>query len=89
MAPGAQVFPLTVSTETLPLSPLDMLLGRLRVIGSNSAGIDSTRAMFDFAAKHGIKPQIQKFPLSSSGVTTALQTLRDGNMRYRGVLVVE
>ncbi|KAH8809190.1 NADP-dependent alcohol dehydrogenase [Xylogone sp. PMI_703] len=87
LAHRAQVFPLTVSFETLPLSPMTLVLGRLRVIGSNAASTTSIRAMLEFAAKHGIRPQIEKFPLSQPGITTAMQKLRDGKMRYRGVVV--
>ncbi len=43
--------------------------------------------MLEFAAKHDIKPQIEKFPLSQAGVVAAMQNLRDGKIRYRGVLV--
>ena len=87
--PGAQLYPLTVSNESLQLSPMSLILGRLRVIGSNVAPTASLRAMLKFSAKHGVKPQIEKFPLSQSGITEAIQKLRDGKMRYRGVLVVE
>lgn len=45
--------------------------------------------MLDFAALHGIKPIIEKFPMTQKGVQDALQHLTDGEMRYRGVLVPE
>ncbi|KAE9370942.1 NADP-dependent alcohol dehydrogenase [Stipitochalara longipes BDJ] len=89
LAPGAQLFPLTVSFETLSLSPMSLILSRLRVIGSNAAPTASIRAMLEFAAKHDIKPQIEKFPLTQSGVIAAMKKLQDGKMRYRGVLVAE
>jgi len=44
--------------------------------------------MLKFAATHNIKPQIETFPMTQAGVTEAMQKLRDGKMRYRGVLVV-
>ena len=64
-----------------------MLMSSIRVTGSGLAPIASHRAMLAFAAKHGIKPQIEKFPMTQIGVTEAMQKLRDGKMRYRGVLV--
>jgi D-arabinose 1-dehydrogenase-like Zn-dependent alcohol dehydrogenase len=82
------VFPLTISPETLPFSPLTLIMGGLRVFGSGLAPVASARAMLEFAAKHGVKPQIEKFPMTQAGVTEAMQKLRDGKMRYRGVLVV-
>lgn len=45
--------------------------------------------MLEFAALHQIKPMINKFPLTQEGITNAMQTLKDGKMRYRGVLIPE
>jgi D-arabinose 1-dehydrogenase-like Zn-dependent alcohol dehydrogenase len=88
LARGAKVFPLTISMEPLKFSPLDLIAGSLTVSGSSLAPNASVRTMLDFAAKHGIKPQIEKFPMTQGGITEAMQKLRDGNMRYRGVLVL-
>ncbi|KAK1574782.1 NADP-dependent alcohol dehydrogenase [Colletotrichum navitas] len=87
LASGAQLFPLTASSKTLPLSPFSFISGELRVIGCNVAPPASLRAMLEFAAKHDIKPQIEKFPLTQAGITSAMVKLRNGKMRYRGVLV--
>lgn len=43
--------------------------------------------MLAFAALHNIKPIIMKFPLNENGIEEAMGTLRDGKMRYRGVLI--
>ncbi|TVY52521.1 putative formaldehyde dehydrogenase AdhA [Lachnellula cervina] len=88
LAAGAKIFPLTISMEVLPFTPLALIGGFLSVIGSGLAPTASVRAMLNFAAKNGIKPQIEKFPMTQAGVTEAMQKLRDGKMRYRGVLVV-
>ena len=45
------------------------------------------RQMLEFAALHSIKPIVMKFPMSEEGIEDAMGTLRDGKMRYRGVLV--
>jgi D-arabinose 1-dehydrogenase-like Zn-dependent alcohol dehydrogenase len=87
MAPGGKIFPLTISMENLPLSPLTLLMYGITVIGSGPAPTSSVQSMLEFAGKHGIKPQIEKFPLTQKGVVEAMQKLRDGKMRYRGVLV--
>jgi D-arabinose 1-dehydrogenase-like Zn-dependent alcohol dehydrogenase len=47
------------------------------------------QTMMDFAARHGVRPQIQKWPMTQKGVTDAMQTLKDGKMRYRGVVEVQ
>lgn len=88
LAPGAKIFPLTVSTENLDgVTPLNLIGGYFSIVGSGVAATASMRAMLDFAARHGVKPQIEKFPMTLTGVKDAMQKLRDGKMRYRGVLV--
>lgn len=43
--------------------------------------------MLAFSAAHGIKPVVEKFELSESGLAEALERLKSNKMRYRGVLV--
>jgi alcohol dehydrogenase (NADP+) len=43
----------------------------------------------NFAARHGIKPWIEEFPMSADGLTRALTALGSGKMRYRAVLSAE
>lgn len=66
-----------------------MLMSSIQVIGSGLAPTASVLAMLAFAAKNGIKPQIEKFPMTQAGITEAMQKLRDGGMRYRGVLIAQ
>lgn len=87
LAKGVKIFPLGISMEPLKISPLDFISRGLNIFGSSAAPTPSIRAMLEFAAKHNIKPQIEKFPLTQAGITEAMQKLRDGKMRYRGVLV--
>jgi D-arabinose 1-dehydrogenase-like Zn-dependent alcohol dehydrogenase len=74
--------------EHLKLSPLSLIAGGPITSGPCMLRIASVRAMPAFAAKHDIKPQIEKFPMTQNGITEAMQKRRDGKMRYRGVLVV-
>ena len=72
------------------MSPLHLIGGGgLQIIGSGVASVGTHAAMLSFAAKHGIKPQIEKFPLTKDGIVDAMARLRDGKMRYRGVLVAQ
>jgi D-arabinose 1-dehydrogenase-like Zn-dependent alcohol dehydrogenase len=43
--------------------------------------------MLNFAARNHITPIVEKFPLTKSGVEDAMARLREGKMRYKGVLV--
>ncbi|KAH8669342.1 NADP-dependent alcohol dehydrogenase [Ilyonectria robusta] len=87
MTPGAKVFPLTVSPESLQLSPLSLIISRVVIVGSGVGPAASIQDMLAFAAKSGVRPQIEKFPMTQAGIVEAMQRLRDGKMRYRGVLV--
>ncbi|TVY28775.1 NADP-dependent alcohol dehydrogenase [Lachnellula hyalina] len=42
-----------------------------------------------FAARHGIKPWIEEFPMSAEGLRNALTALESGKVRYRAVLSTE
>lgn len=43
--------------------------------------------MLLFAAKHGIKPVVEKFEFSEKGFEEAVGRLKAGKLRYRGVLI--
>ncbi|GMG32998.1 unnamed protein product [Aspergillus oryzae] len=61
----------------------------IRIQGSLVASRKSLKSLLQFAADKKIEPTIMKFPLNEAGIEDAMQTLRDGKMRYRGVLVRE
>lgn len=73
--------------EPMNVTPMAMIMYGITIVGSGVASAGTQQAMLAFAAKHGIKPQIEKFPLTKDGVVDAMARLRDGKMRYRGVLV--
>jgi D-arabinose 1-dehydrogenase-like Zn-dependent alcohol dehydrogenase len=87
LAPTASILPLTVSEGdfTFPQNPL--ILGGHTVHGIAVSARAVQRQMLAFAALHSIKPIMMKFPLNENGIEEAMSTLRDGKMRYRGVLI--
>ncbi|KAF2439655.1 GroES-like protein [Karstenula rhodostoma CBS 690.94] len=87
LAPTAAIIPLTVSEGdfTIPQNPL--ILGGHTVHGVAVSARAVHRQMLAFAALHNIKPIVMKFPMTADGIEEAMGTLRDGKMRYRGVLV--
>jgi len=87
LAPTASILPLTVSEGdfTFPQNPL--ILGGHTVHGIAVSARAVQRQMLAFAALHKIKPILMKFPLNEEGIEEAMSTLRDGKMRYRGVLI--
>jgi D-arabinose 1-dehydrogenase-like Zn-dependent alcohol dehydrogenase len=45
--------------------------------------------MLQFAATHDVKPWVQTFDLSESGIADAVGKLTANQIRYRGVLVAK
>lgn len=64
-----------------------MLVNGLRIQGSVVAARYIHQRMLDFAALHGVKPIIEKFPMTEKGIAEGMEKLNSGSMRYRGVLV--
>lgn len=88
MKTNAKIFPLTISFDPMSVPIIPLITKALRVTGSGGARFWSMPAMLNFAAKHGIKPQTEKFDFTDEGVSQAIQKLKDGKMRYRGVVVI-
>jgi uncharacterized zinc-type alcohol dehydrogenase-like protein len=61
-----------------------MIIGQRSVGGSPLGSPATIASMLDFAARHGIAPQIETFPMSR--VNDAMEKLRSGKPRYRIVL---
>ena len=89
MAPNGVISPLSVDANDLKIPYMPLLTNGLRVQGGIVSSRQVHRDMLAFAAFHGIKPIKMTFPLTRDGVKQSLQTLEEGKMRYRGVLVAE
>ncbi|KAJ6521936.1 putative NADP-dependent alcohol dehydrogenase C 2 [Mycena vulgaris] len=86
--PTGSIYPLTVSLDgkfDIPTFPI--LVKGINIQGSAVAARSVHKRMLDFAARNGIKPMIERFPMTKSGVEEGMAKLRNGKMRYRGVLV--
>ncbi|OGE47824.1 hypothetical protein PENARI_c036G12321 [Penicillium arizonense] len=89
MAPNGVISPLSVDANDLKIPYMPLLVNGLRVQGGIVSSRQVHRDMLEFAAFHGIKPIKMTFPLTRDGVKQSLQTLEEGKMRYRGVLVAD
>lgn len=87
LAPRATIYPLTVSEGDFSIPQMPFILNGTRIQGTVVAPRKTMVTMLEFAATHGVKPVIQKFPLTEKGITEAMDTLDQGKMRYRGVLL--
>jgi uncharacterized zinc-type alcohol dehydrogenase-like protein len=59
---------------------------RRRVQGSLIGGRGEIAEMLDVAARHGIRPQVEVFPLAEANA--AIRKVRDNTVRHRAVLKV-
>ncbi|GMH14701.1 hypothetical protein Nepgr_016542 [Nepenthes gracilis] len=66
----------------LPIFPL--LMGRKMVGGSCIGGMKETQEMIDFAAKHGVKAEIEVIPIDY--VNNAMDRMLKSDVRYRFVI---
>ena len=89
MDTNGSIYPLTVAFEPSPVPMLDVLFKGVRIQGSLVASRKGIRTLLEFVARHKIVPTVMTFPLTVEGIEEAMQTLREGKMRYRGVLVRE
>lgn len=63
-----------------------IIFGRKGIIASNIASRPHMAKMLETAAKHGIKPKIEQFPIKD--VNKAIEKVRSGKIRYRAVLTM-
>jgi len=88
LAPKAKIFPLTIGPGNISFPAMPFLLKGITVQGSVVASRITIERMLAFAARHEIKPQVQRFPMDREGIGQAFVVLKEGRMRFRGVLIV-
>jgi alcohol dehydrogenase/propanol-preferring alcohol dehydrogenase len=72
------------SFEPIRVGAIDLISRNARVQGwSSGTATDSTDAMA-FAARHGVRPMIERFPLTEA--PRALEAMHQGTVRFRAVL---
>ena len=84
LAPRGRLHSVGAVLEPFDLSAFALLPGERSFGGSPVGSPAQIRRMLAFAARHGIAPQTEHFPMQQ--VNEALQHLRDGKARYRIVL---
>lgn len=87
MDTNSSVYPLTVALEPTPVLLLALNMKGIKIQGSLVGSRDNIIKLLEFANKKKIYPTIMRYPLTEEGIVTAMQELRDGQVRYRAVLV--
>jgi len=86
MASPGTIYPLTVFDGDLKIPYLPFLFSGLRIQASIVAPRVVYKRMLSFAAFHGIGAIVQRYRLDVAGIEQAMADLREGKIRFRGVL---
>ncbi|KAF2452708.1 chaperonin 10-like protein [Lineolata rhizophorae] len=89
MNPFGKVHLLAASSEDLVIPYTPVLTKELSFHGSCTYTPTEFSKMLEFAARHSIKPLVDQFPMTEEGISEALRKLGSGEIRYRGVVVVQ
>lgn len=84
LAPRGRLHFVGAVLEPIPVPAFALIGGQKSLSGSPTGSPANLAKMLAFAARHGIEPQVEHFPMSR--VNEALEHLRAGKARYRIVL---
>jgi uncharacterized zinc-type alcohol dehydrogenase-like protein len=84
LAPRGRMHVVGAVPEPIPVPAFALISGEKSVSGSPTGAPVDMAVMLDFAARHGIAPQVEHFPMSR--VNDGLAHLEEGKARYRVVL---
>ena len=86
LAPGGTLVVLGVAPGEISASPMDLVAGRRRLMGSPSGSRKDIRDALEFAATHDVRPRIAERPLEDVG--DVLNEMHERRLRDRVVLMM-
>lgn len=84
LAPYGRMHVVGAVLEPIPVSAISLIWGQKSVSGSPTGSPTDIATMLEFAARHGIVPQTEHYPMSR--INEAFERLEAGQARYRIVL---
>lgn len=84
LAPRGRLHFVGAVLEPVPFTAFQLIGGQKSLSGSPTGSPAAIHEMLDFAARHGIAPTTEHFPVAR--INDAIQHLRDGNARYRVIV---
>ncbi len=84
--PEGRFVTMGVDAEPLSVSLVDLLMKRIRIIGSSQNGPEYLYEALDFVAQGKVKTMVETFPLAEA--PKAYQRVVDGKARFRAVLTM-
>jgi propanol-preferring alcohol dehydrogenase len=73
--------------DNIAVSPMELIMGRRRLMGSPAGSRKDLRDILDFVATHEIRPKVTRIPLEDAG--KALSEMHEGRVHGRTVLVMD
>ena len=86
LGPYGRMMIVGVPSSPLTIDPDDLIDRRAAVMGWACGHAADSRDCLTFAASHGIRPMVERFALEQAN--EAVAAMREGRVRFRGVLVV-
>jgi uncharacterized zinc-type alcohol dehydrogenase-like protein len=84
LAPNGRMHVVGAVAEPIPVAVFPLILGQRSISGSPTGSPVDIGTMLEYAARHGVTPQTEHFPMSR--INDAFQRLQAGKARYRIVL---
>jgi D-arabinose 1-dehydrogenase-like Zn-dependent alcohol dehydrogenase len=86
LRPDGRLVTMGVDAEPFSVSLVDLLMRRIRIIGSSQNGPEYLYEALDFVAKGKVKTMVETYPLAEA--PKAYQRVVDGKARFRAVLTM-
>lgn len=87
LKPQGTLILLGAPLTAMQFSPISLLMSEKKISGGLPTSPSETRKMLDFAARTGVRPLIETFPISD--INQAITRVRSGKQRYRAVVAAE
>ena len=84
LAPNGRLHVVGIVPQSMPIAGFSLIAAQRSVSGSPAGSPVVIETMLDFAARHGVAPQTEHFPMSR--INEAFARLASGKARYRIVL---
>lgn len=86
LQPRGELITIGVTADPLPISPMQLIVPGLRVIGHPSGTARDVEETMEFAVQSGVRARIQELPLEQAA--QAYADMEQGRARYRMVLTM-
>jgi alcohol dehydrogenase len=85
MRPDGRLVVMGFEAKPLPVSPADLIMRRIRIIGSQQNGREYLYEALDYTAKGKVKVIAETYPLAD--VNRAYDRVAEGKVRFRAVIL--